>query len=314
MPSDAETAPIHPIRPDELDALLVHLLATPGSPRLACAAQVEGMRAYLATEGMRWQGLRCGPLDAPHGLFFAVLLPGATAIVMIPPPGEHSNRLAAQRVITRRGLDDLRGCLLHYAQALLEPEAQPRRDLLLAAGFTHLAPLCYLERATRYPWVDPPASDKLAWLQYTEERHGLFAEVVAATYRDSLDCPELTPLRSVEDALASHRASGRFVPPLWQVLERDGRPAGCVLCSLHHPGELLEIVYMGVVPALRRQGVGALLLRKAFALSREAGARRVTVVVDGRNTPAQRLYERFAFGVVGQRDAYLYHYGGRGPA
>jgi ribosomal protein S18 acetylase RimI-like enzyme len=73
-------------------------------------------------------------------------------------------------------------------------------------------------------------------------------------------------------------------------------------------GPVLELVYMGVMPAWRRRGVGTLLLRRALARCREVGAKEITVVVDVRNTPARRLYERFAFTTVAQREAHLYRW------
>ena len=68
----------------------------------------------------------------------------------------------------------------------------------------------------------------------------------------------------------------------------------------------MEIVYVGVVPEFRRRGLAKLLLRQALHVARRSGARRVTVVVDGRNTPARRLYDAFAFAQATQRDAYLH--------
>jgi ribosomal protein S18 acetylase RimI-like enzyme len=129
-----------------------------------------------------------------------------------------------------------------------------------------------------------------------------------ATYNDSLDCPELTGLRPIEDILAGHRAAGQFDPRLWELFLVDDEPAGCLLLAPLHTAPSLEVVYMGVVPEHRGRGVGDALLRRALQQCREHGARLLTLAVDGRNAPAKRLYERFGLKTVARRDAYLYRW------
>ena len=66
---------------------------------------------------------------------------------------------------------------------------------------------------------------------------------------------------------------------------------------------------MGVHPAFRRQGLGRILLRRTLQQARRMNCRRLTVVVDGRNTVARRLYARFLLALVAQREAWLYRWG-----
>jgi ribosomal protein S18 acetylase RimI-like enzyme len=296
-----------PLTAADLDAVLPHLLATPDRLR-ATPEQVRGFHEYLADGGLGWQGWYSGPLDAPRGVCVALLLPGRTTIVMVPSPDLGSIEPAIQTNVLRAGLAQLAPQALHYAQALVEPGETARRDLLAGAGFTYLAPLIYLERATVYPWAEPPPATAATWRAYGPQEHARFADVVLATYADSQDCPELTGLRPIDDILAAHRATGHHDPQLWELALVDGEPAGCLLLAALADNQLLEVVYMGVVPAFRRRGVGALLLQRALAHARRRGARRLTVVVDGRNAPARRLYARFALAPLAQRDAWLYRW------
>ncbi len=197
---------------------------------------------------------------------------------------------------------------LHYAQALIEPEAAGKRALLAQAGFVPLTTLLYQERSAKFPWVDPPPDSEVEWIRYGADTHAGFAETVLTTYEGSLDCPELTGLRPIADIFGAHQAAGRFDPALWELARCNGQSAGVLLLSRMVHGPVLELVYMGVVPAWRRRGVGALLLRRALERCRERGAKEITVVVDVRNTPARRLYERFAFATVAQREACLYRW------
>ena len=154
--------------PADLRPALALLLAPPGGTKTGGRQQVSGFCEYLAQCPVRWEGLRCGPAKSPAGLFFALLLPGRTAIVMVPSPGDHGIVADDQLLATRAGLEALAQHRLHYAQALLEPEAGAKRTLLEQAGFAPLAPLAYLERDATYPWVEPPRPDEAEWLRYSE--------------------------------------------------------------------------------------------------------------------------------------------------
>lgn len=305
---------LNALQPADLAPALARVLAAPGRGKPADKSRVADFCDYLDECPVHWEGLRCGPPDAPSGLFFALLLPGATAVVMLPSPDTPGIVPADQVRVTTAGLAGLSARRLHFAQVLLPAEAGAQRPLLEQVGFHPLASLAYLERDARYPWVDPPAPAEAEWVHYRERNRALFGEVVLATYQDSLDCPELAGLRPIDDILTAHQASGRFDPLLWEVARADGQPAGCLLLSRHRQGPMLEIVYMGVVPAWRRRGVGALLLRRALERCRNVGARQLTVVVDSRNEPAKQLYARFGFLPVGQREVYLYRWGPAGGA
>jgi GNAT superfamily N-acetyltransferase len=299
---------VEQIGPADLRPALAVLLAPPGDAKGGDQRQIAGFCDYLAQCPVRWEGLRCGRPQAPTALFFTLLLPGRTAIVIVATPGEHGINPDDQLRVTRTGLETLREHSMHYAQSLLEPDAVAKRALLEQVGFGRLAPLVYLERDATYPWVEPPQPGEAEWLRYSAHTHAEFAAVVLATYEDSRDCPELTGLRPIDDILAAHQAGGRFDPALWELTRIDGQPAACLLLSPLVRAPLLEVVYMGVVPAFRRRGIGKLLLRRALEQCRATGARQLTVVVDDRNEPAKRLYAQFALQAVARRDAYLYRW------
>lgn len=265
---------------------------------------MQDFRNYLRDSGVEWLGLHVSRGGRFRALFFSLMLPGRTAIVMLPNPGELGIDDELQLDLTRSGLTALADRSLHYAQLLLEPEAAARRTLALAAGFRFLGPLRYLERDVTYPWTDPPPPGSVVWVPYEPGSHAAFGAVVAATYERSLDCPELTGIRPIDDVLAAHKAAGPFDPTLWELARVDDQLAGCLLLSRVAQGVWLDVVYMGVVPSQRGRGVGELLLRRAVEHCRRTGARRLTVVVDDRNVPARRLYERFGMRRVAQRDAY----------
>lgn len=85
-------------------------------------------------------------------------------------------------------------------------------------------------------------------------------------------------------------------------IAHDGdKPAGFILCQAL-PGEC-EILTFCIAPALRRQGIGAALLR--FVLKdAQAAAGKIFLEVAADNAAARKLYEKLGFTVTGTRVNY----------
>jgi ribosomal-protein-alanine N-acetyltransferase len=66
----------------------------------------------------------------------------------------------------------------------------------------------------------------------------------------------------------------------------------------------LHVNNIGVWPESRRQGVGGALLGAALEAATHRGAFEAVLEVRASNLPAQRMYERFGFEVVGVRRGY----------
>lgn len=111
-------------------------------------------------------------------------------------------------------------------------------------------------------------------------------------YRDgnfrATACDELFAIwieRSVQDP---NFAGAVFVPEL------DGNePAGYITCAIKQ--NVGDIGLIAIDPKARRSGVGTRLLAQAAKWFSEQGAERVSVVTQGCNIPALRMYERYGF-------------------
>ena len=66
----------------------------------------------------------------------------------------------------------------------------------------------------------------------------------------------------------------------------------------------LHVNNIGVWPESRRRGVGGALLGAALEAGARRGAFEAVLEVRAGNLPAQRMYERFGFRVVGERKGY----------
>jgi len=290
----------------ELEGMLARVLAPPGRGGRATRAHVRSFVDYVSKCGLEWTGLRARRGEGETALLLVLVLPGNTAIVMFPAPGDSDIRREDQQQLLASSVEQLAHRRLHYAQALIEPEAADKHTLLQATGFRYLTQLIYLQREASAVGLDLADAERASWLAYDARHHEDFARVLVQTYEDSRDCPELTGLRPIDAVIASHKAAGQFDPGLWEVACIDGEHAGCILLSTLPSGRLLEVVYMGVVPAWRGRGVGKLLLGRAVEHCRAAGASQLTAVVDRRNTPARPLYARFGFKATARREAYVH--------
>jgi mycothiol synthase len=112
-------------------------------------------------------------------------------------------------------------------------------------------------------------------------------------------------LRATEDVLAGHRATGEFDPQGWYVAISDGAPIAVLLTAPVLEGRALEIVYVGVSPSARGQGVGHRMMQVAHARARKLGLSHVTLALDATNEPARRLYERWGYAATHRRRVWI---------
>jgi ribosomal protein S18 acetylase RimI-like enzyme len=193
---------------------------------------------------------------------------------------------------------------IHLAQALVEPGNYPARRLFNQCGFSDLAELLYLQTTVRH--VPPPSMPMgFSWETYSPATHGKFIQAIQQTYEESLDCPALTGLRSMEDVIASHKASGEFDPNHWFLLYEKQTPVAVLLLSEAPRSDAMELVYLGLTPAARGRGLGALALRKALWVTQEQEVSRLSCAVDAANVPALKLYYRHGMERVGSKQALI---------
>jgi GNAT superfamily N-acetyltransferase len=230
---------------------------------------------------------------------------GAGRCAVVPPPrletwdealAARLLRAAAARVHSRDGA--------RLIQTLVEPQgAQPLVAALERAGFERLAVLAYLRRPVRPEEQNLALPPGIKWRHYWRLRHRQFARTLLATYGSSLDCPGLAGLRSVDDAITTHKATGLFCRRAWHLLLMGGEPLGVVL--LNNIQGRGEVVYLGVVPAARRRGLGRALVARAIRDTAAMGLPQMGLAVDVSNAPAMRLYEKTGFSEIRRRLAYF---------
>ena len=197
-------------------------------------------------------------------------------------------------------------------QTLSSPDRRRERGVLAEAGFFHLARLVSMEkpisprrrpRLSRGPSLGLGASERR--LPFREAHRAAFERAILASYEDTQDCPALVGLRSIDDVIAGHMASGQgFDARFWFAFFHGTDPVGVLLMN---PAErrAIELVYLGLAPPWRRRGLGTKLLDHALAIAADAGFAAIRLAVDANNTPARRLYHDAGFRPVGHREAMI---------
>jgi ribosomal protein S18 acetylase RimI-like enzyme len=260
--------------------------------------------------------LECGELD-PRGLNVAreqrqivgALLctpaPGAVGLLWPPQVANSSDAQDVEDDLIRHALSWLRRSRIKLCQVLLHPEEGLDAAPLLRNGFQRVTTLSFLHLQLT-PLL--PTGDSLNTLEFESlhsENEAQFATVLERTYEGTEDCPEVNGVRSIDEVLEGHRAQGVHEPARWWLARRLGAPVGVLLVNEIRDEPAWELVYMGVLPEVRGQGLGRQLLDFALHESRKAGIERVELSVDDRNRHAVRIYKEAGFERFAQRMLFL---------
>jgi ribosomal protein S18 acetylase RimI-like enzyme len=239
-----------------------------------------------------------------EGAMLCVLVPGASGLVW--PPRCPPSKLLKERedALLRHGLPWLHGRGARIVQALL-PAHDVAADPLLRNGFTHVTALWYLSHDLEVPVGHLRAPSRLQFTCYDPDDPEEFHRTLLGTYEDTLDCPEINGVRTVEEIIEGHRSQGPFDPSRWWLARAGKQAVGVVLIT--DPGEPLtwDIAYLGIVPGARRRGHGRELLLHVLIEARAAEVRQVTLSVDARNRPARALYASAGFQPCDLREVFL---------
>lgn len=235
------------------------------------------------------------------GAVFVQRLPGATAGVW--PPGVAAGAEEIADALAAGAIGRIRGFGVGVAHAFGREPERPRFAALERAGFRRVTALTFLTRLS--PGASGVSPGNIpSDLRFTPAGPTpAFAELLLATYDGTLDCPELNGTRSGADVLAGYTAGGVGD---WFVVARGGEPVGVLMFSSPAVLGVVELGYLGLIPAARGAGLGGAIVRFALRHAAATGADAVSLSVDVRNRPAVRLYADFGFRELDRQDVYLW--------
>lgn len=287
--------------PEHLTAALECVLSTTGRP--ADTAQMvlfmQSARARGIDVSQVWVALRQGRVQYA---ILPMLIPGRT--MMLISGNLRKEQVPAAGELLARVVQEYAKLDLSLMQTLVASGDQALIGVYEAGGFSRLTELIYLEASPRtLAWKLPDSSWDM--VPYSEQAHGQFTQAILASYQGTLDCPELEGVRKIEDVIAGHRAAGLFDPRSWFMLRQSQRPAGVLLLAKIPGTDALELVYIGLAPFARGQGIGRELMKLALASAVTAKCGRLTTAVDFRNTPAVQMYYHAGMQRIGSRLALM---------
>ena len=273
-PRDVPKTAVRPVGPGEIAIALSVLLGN--AERLADANAVADFEELARLRGIDLTKLQIGLLD---GRLAAAALPvpspGRTVLLLLSPAGRSAVAAGlatkcAQAVIAALPTAGRPPQDRPLVQMLLEPGETKTAEALQSAGVTPLATLIYLQR--RLKRVVFPAATLPPFVHYSPATHDRFARAIEASYENSLDCPGMRGLRSIDDVMAGHRATGDFDPDLWHLFsDESGQDLGVLLLAPVTAQPMTELVYLGLAPAARGKRLADELVRHACTSLRRAG-------------------------------------------
>src|SRR5207247_4238055 len=99
--------------------------------------------------------------------------------------------------------------------------------------------------------------------------------------------------------------AAKVEPPLWWFVNFHGRSVGVLqLVPAEHEAEF-ELLYMGLVPKARGQGLGRELAQQAISIAAALGGTRLHLSHDVRSRSAGRAYTQLGFRQVYRRAVWL---------
>ena len=238
------------------------------------AGKVANLGSARAAQG--WEAQAAGLLQAQ----IAELQAAGWAQIQAVVPAEDGQ---TQELLRRAGLRLLTHVQHHYL---------PVADSASGRGGRREAAALLVEASIERKM----GGSQLRWQPANKLSARRLARLVERTFEQTLDCPALNGRRTAAQVLEGF-LDGRALRQLgrwWELLEWDDEPVGCLLLQAH-ASDLVEIVYLGLVPAARGRRLGQQLVHRAIGHCQTRGARWLIAAVDEQNWPAVGMYRATGF-------------------
>lgn len=269
-------------------------------PEAERAAQLESLRLLTLSNNGGFLLMSASQGEKLVGAILAQQIAGKAATLWPPQlaSGESDPAIAGQLLAHIE--QELTGGDTHLCQALLPKGQEQAAATLTEAGYQHPADLLYMTCEPNHFPAAAPDFFGFFLRAFQPGKEAELAQIIDETYISTQDCPSLNGLRSTLDVVFGYQQVGEFRPDRWLILENFSphsppRAAGCLLLARHSPHRTMELIYVGVTPAFRQQGLGRKLTQHAQWLAAQDQCERLVLAVDAANGPAIAMYSAAGF-------------------
>jgi mycothiol synthase len=231
--------------------------------------------------------------------------PGASGIAWPPQVADGPQREVIEDLLTQQALAWLRQRGAELVQCLMTEQEVPQAAPLQRNGFRHITCLWYLRHHLELTASQLRSDVHFQYETYAECDRTVFHNTLVRTYEQTLDCPEVNGVRTVDQIIEGHRSQGVHDPGRWWLAQHGGAPVGVLLMTHMPEWGSWDIAYVGVIAPARGHGFGRELTLKALYEARAAEQTQVTLAVDARNRPAWDMYRTVGFETYDRREVFL---------
>lgn len=279
---------------------LLSLAAT--QSRSGQQALASAVQTFTQQPSPDWSGLLCHADASPVRAVWVQPFPGRMAQLW-QPQGDDA--------VTQSLLEAARAWVdsqaIRLCHTLVMPEQQAQAQPLKAAGMRLISPLRYLTASILTP---PRAKSSVLMLCPWRELDDITAlTLIEQIQVGSLDSPLVCQALGSKGLLEGFYRQSPDGNRHWYSLSLASQPdipVGALLMAPRAEHNGVEVMLMGLVPAMRGRTLGHDILQAALSYAEQVGAVRVMLTVDATNTPARKLYEREGFHCYHQEDIYAW--------
>lgn len=310
MTHNAEFKCITDPPPELADRGIDCLLAGPERPGVARRLEIRARRVGFDTLCRQYQistrhQVVCLENEMVTMACLWVPNPGKSAICYLPPTRYLHGRQSQAADCLKLAASAAAEAGMKMIQGVFDAEESILKHIYTAAGYDQLATLQFMDHPTRWSIPELPLPEGYHLETYRPANHELFKQAIGASYEQTLDCPKMSGLRSLDDVILGHQHAGMFDPNLWFIMLHQSRPIGALLLTFNNSLCSLDVTYLGLALSCRRLHLGWFFMSHIRKMMRLTGAAISTLAVDEANIPAVALYKKAGYQPTQRREVFF---------
>lgn len=222
----------------------------------------------------------------------------ADGTAFVWPPQDAARSFSYVSAVMSSLIERLDSTWHHTALAVIEQDQKVQQRLLEQSGFAPTGAIAVMRlllngSSSTIPSPQRDGEDHgLRWTRFDASRKTRFESLIDRCLGVA-GAPTRHLQPSGRELLASYAARDDFCASNWWLIGRDGCDVAVVL--VHEGNRAREIVFLGVIPEARRQGLGTLALDFIRKSALNDRCHSIDVTVEVNNSAAVTLYAKAGF-------------------